>query len=160
MPNFELEQVSRLVIEQNSSRKTWVEQPTTFIEDYVREEFRELELAQLPEEKDWDRWEIISEIGDVEYLFIKLKDKLKEGEEMPADVLFFRNIARSMAEHINVDIADAVHLKVIRNDLKYPMSITNSHEYEEGRTKSRELWEMMGGDKAFYKWYEAIYGKI
>lgn len=160
MPNFELEHVSQLVIEQNNARKAWQEQSTEFIAEYAREEFRELEEAQLPQENEWDRWEIASEIGDVEYLSVKLESRLKEGESLPADVLFFRNLARGMAEYLGIDIASALHLKVIRNDLKYPASIANSHDYEDGRQKSKQLWEMMGGDKAFYKWYKEVFGMI
>lgn len=160
MPRFEIEQSHQLVIEQNKQRKVWATQPPEFLENYAREEFQELVEATWPQERDWDRWELASEIGDVEYLCVRLEQALPDGEQIPADIFFFRRLAWNMASYMGINVADAVHMKVIRNDLKYPVSITNSHEYDDGRDRSKKLWSLMGGDKAFYKWYAEVYGEV
>ena len=160
---IELESVRGLVVAQNESRKLWRENSSSaFISSYAREEFGELERALYPIDPELDRWEVASELGDVEYLSIRLEQVLKEtGEPFPNDVMFFRGLAWQRASQLGIDMAKAVHMKVIRNDLKYPASLFNDGiSYEEARSVSKKLWEEMGGDKKFYRWYETVFGTI
>lgn len=152
-------QVKKLVIDQNEIRTTWGDNDTAqFLRDYFFEEWGELEEALLPPEREQCRWEVASELGDIEYLSIRYEQFT--GEPLPADMLFFRTLAWQHATYMDINMGQAVHMKVVRNDLKYPVSITNQFEYKKGREICKQLWENMGGDKEFYGWYASVFGEI
>jgi hypothetical protein len=158
---YSLEAVRPIVVEQNAKRKHWDTQDSSFVGNYLREEFHELEQAFWPDQLD--RWEIASEIGDIGYLMIRYQEQMKkEGiEEMPADLFFFWRLAQNVSQCMDINFGDAIFMKAVRNDLKYPFAVTSGFEsYEEGRAVSKNMWAQMGGDKAFYKWYESAFGKI
>ena len=159
---MQIESVRDLVLAQNEGKKLWRETNTIQrIEQYTRDEIKE--FRQVIEGEDAiDRWELASEIGDIEYLSIKLEEMATQaGIDVPEDIIKFRALAWQTATSHNIDMARAVHMKVIRNDLKYPASFFNDGlDYEAARELSRRMWNEMGGDKAFYVWYERIFGEI
>lgn len=158
--NWSIDEMRQRVLEQNRDRVVWQEHDNPqFFRDYIKEEYVELANELHPDNKEQTRWGIASEIGDIEYLCVRYQAHIAP-EELPNEVQFFRSVAWELAKQLNLNVADCVHLKIIRNDLKYPMGITNMHEYEEGRELSKKLWSLMGGDKAFYKWYEEVFGAI
>lgn len=157
-----LEFVRPIVVEQNAKRKHWDNQDFDFVSNYFREEFGELEQALWQEESNFNRWEIASELGDVGYLMMRLEEQAhKEGKSIPSDLLFFYHLAHNVSTLLNINFAEAIFMKAVRNDLKYPFSVTNAFDsFEEATNVSRQMWTQMGGDKAFYKWYESSFGTI
>lgn len=58
---------------------------------------------------------------------------------------------------VGLDPVQVTEMKILRNDLKYPTdSNSNSGGYVNGRRRGTQLWEAMGGDRAFYLAYEQI----
>lgn len=93
------------------------------VANMIAGECKELQTAINDDE---EAFEIASEIGDVLYLTLKLCSQL------------------------GIKPEDAVNMKIIRNDLKYPNDLNSFGDtYEGAREKSKTLWEAMGGDIAF-----------
>lgn len=66
------EHLTDVVLDQNRHRKSWEQQDTPeHLEDYLREEFAELMGAMELCEIGADPFELIGELGDMGYLWIK-----------------------------------------------------------------------------------------
>ena len=85
----------------------------------------EAEELQEAIENDGEAFEIASEVGDVLYLALKL------------------------CADLGIKPEDAIRMKILRNDLKYPTDLNSEGNYEQQREQSQSLWESMGGDVSF-----------
>lgn len=152
MPN-NYEKIKEQVIYQNDRRPVWNEHDTPEnLAAYIKDENIEL-LAAI--ELDEPAFAVASELGDVEYLCIKYEHA--EGE-LPDELRYIRYWAWKLAEYLGLNMADCVHMKIVRNDLKYPSSIVNNYPYEQGRAMSKKLWSEAGGDAAFSHWFLEVFG--
>ena len=100
---------------------------------------------------------MVSEVGDVGYLFLRYVDKFGQAP---------RDMANKLGEAINISsrcgfrMTDAVHMKLVRNSAKYPdVFFDGVDQMKEGVQKSKSLWNAMGGDDKFFEWYMEEYGE-
>jgi NTP pyrophosphatase (non-canonical NTP hydrolase) len=127
-----LESLQKQIARQNQNRQTWSEHddPSSLAKQ-IREESDELVTSV----ENFDLlpngvFEVASELGDVLYLALK------------------------MCNDLGLDPAQVVELKLMRNAAKYPDALLNNGwDYDTARVASKELWNHLGGDSAFYHWY-------
>ena len=145
--------VEQKVINQNNERTTWKEHDTVErVERLIVEETEELKQAVELAMIGASSFEVASELGDVFYLLIKLTFLSKE--PIPLAVELAVNYAREIAELTEIDLNEAVLMKILRNDMKYPSSVLDgSIPYETGQQKSKEQWKVLGGDYQFSEMY-------
>jgi NTP pyrophosphatase (non-canonical NTP hydrolase) len=124
------------IAQQNAAREQWVGTDTpASLAHHIADEAHELLDAvenydYLPE----GVYGVVSELGDVLYLALKL------------------------CHDLGIDPAQAVELKLMRNAVKYPdYALSNGWDYDTAATLSRALWTMLGGDKKFYEWHSQQY---
>ena len=100
---------------------------------YLRDEADELVKAI---EDDEEAFEVASEIGDVVYLAFKI------------------------CYDLGINPADAVQMKILRNDLKYSTDMNSHGEYQTSRQVSKAFWGQLGGDVAFSHAYLGVIGQL
>ena len=111
------------VVQQTEKKTLWQEHDGPVeVAGFIVTEAEELQEAN---NNDGESFEIASEVGDVLYLALKL------------------------CADLGIKPEDAVRMKILRNDLKYPTDLNSEGDYEEQRAKSQRLWSSMGGDAAF-----------
>lgn len=128
-----MRELARKIHEQNQARQEWQQHDSPHtIATQIAEEAQELVDAvdnydALPN----GVFEIASEIGDILYLALKF------------------------CNDMGLDPEEAVKLKLMRNAIKYPDHFSsNGWEYPLSQKLSKDLYQAMGGDAAFFKWYE------
>lgn len=142
-------EVRQAVLDQNSVRTTWVEQDTPqHLEAFYwgeREEYDEAkELCMLGADPE----KFVSEAGDLGYLYIKLHEAT-EGR-VPRKIQFDVLQVYHECNQLGVDFIQAVFYKVLRNDIKYPITLSRiGLSYEESVRLSKEQYKVMGGDEFF-----------
>lgn len=124
--------LSKEVRQQNKNRKRWQESdsPYTTAQQLVEES---TELVKAIDQFDVTKnaeYAVISEIGDIFYLLLKI------------------------SRDLGINLEEAARLKLIRNSLKYPDHLlSNGNGLDEAKAQARDLWESLGGDNAFYMWH-------
>jgi NTP pyrophosphatase (non-canonical NTP hydrolase) len=121
-----------LVEGQQMARQQWQENgDAEGVAQMIQEEAEELvEAIALYDVLDRGPYEVVSEIGDILYLTLRL------------------------CSEMGIDPGDALELKLLRNSVKYPDTFSsNGWDYEEARRLSKSLYGHMGGDKAFFDWH-------
>lgn len=124
------------IAQQNESREQWVntDTPSTLAEHIVTEANELVEAIENYDCLPDGVYGVVSEIGDVLYLALKL------------------------CHDLGIDPTDAVELKLLRNSVKYPdYAQSNGWDYQTAATLSRALWTTLGGDKRFYEWHSQHY---
>lgn len=96
-------------------------------------------------------FEMVSEVGDVGYLFLRYMKAFGDPPEA---------MSRQLTEAINISarcnftMTQAVEMKLIRNAVKYPDSFFDAtQDFDQGVRDSRSLWKALGDDEAFFSWY-------
>lgn len=152
---FELD---RRIREQNNNRPAWLttDNPQV-IERMMMDELNELKLAE--DEfyfHDMSDFHIVSEVGDVGYLFIRYRQLSNEIPDSVRDALIY---ALNVAHLGGFMMSDAVHLKYLRNSVKYSDSnLTMLDNLQDGVGRSKRQWQALGGDEAFFNYYMEEYG--
>lgn len=146
------EHTELMVSQQNESRKNWLEHDNaSTLDAFILEEGREMREEVPKAELGDDPFGLASEIGDVIYLWTKRK---KFKEPVPVDVMETVLDAFELCRQTGLEPDDCVKMKTFRNDLKYPQVISNNgYGYEQGRTLSKDMYQLMGGDTVFYYMY-------
>lgn len=123
--NFE--KLKQHVIFQNERREHWTNTDTALgVAKYLREEVDELIEAIEMAEIGSGAYEVASELGDIQYLLIRL------------------------SELTGIDLIQAGEMKVFRNSLKYSDHIMNNgYEPERARIIVKDLWDEMCGEEMF-----------
>lgn len=153
----DLLELSRRIEIQNGNRALWELHTTPeSLEQMFDEEHAEMiECRDNFFLKDLADFHMVSEVGDVGYLFLKYQASYGEP---PKRMVTKLAEAISLASRCNFSMSDAVNLKLIRNSQKYPDIFSDVfNDYADGRRMSKELWEAMGGDNKFFEWYGAEY---
>jgi len=120
--------------EQNEQRALWQEHDSPeILGSMIVEEAQELQEAI---ENVGEVFEVVSEIGDVLYLVLKL------------------------CYDLGIRPEDAVQMKILRNDLKYPADLNSHGDYPTARQQSKDVWEALGGDVAFSHAYLELFAGI
>lgn len=131
-----MKELTAKVSSQNHNRREWAKNDTPeSVAHQIVEESQELveAIANFDTHRDAE-YSVISEIGDVLYLALKLCGDL------------------------GIDPAEAVELKLLRNSAKYPDYFSsNGWGYEQSREMSKSLWQHLGGDHAFFMWHALVY---
>lgn len=135
--NPHLNDLTRRVGEQTEKLDLWnqngsPEHTVGLLKDEVAELAEQIEESMITGEAT----PIAMEIGDVLYLTLKL------------------------CHSLGINPADAVQIKILRNDLKYSTDLNSNGNYEDSRQKSKSLWAAMGGDVAFSHAYLDWMGQI
>jgi hypothetical protein len=144
---------------QNDNRPAWLttDNPEV-IERMIQAELNELKLAE--DEfffHDMSDFHIVSEVGDVGYLFIRYRQLSDQIPDSVRDALFY---AMNVANQCGFLMSDAVHLKYLRNAVKYSDShLTAFDRLQEGVGRSKRQWDALGGDEAFFNHYMEEYGE-
>lgn len=146
------EHLQSLVLLQNEQRRNWREGDTPErLQDMLREENDEKEehkeLAMIGE----DPIELVSEYGDLFYLFIKY---LKAEPNPSLEMLRIVYTALEECSELGIDPEHAVLLKLHRNDVKYPGSMSNNgFTPGDERRYAKAMYKDMGGDGLFFYAY-------
>lgn len=146
------EHTQNLVLLQNEQRRNWREgnTPESLAQMIVEEneEKREhLELAELGE----DPIEVASEYGDLFYLCIKY---LKAEPNPSLEILGIMYQALEECSELGIDPEHVVLLKLHRNDVKYPGSMSNNEfSRDDERRFAKSMYRDMGGDALFFYAY-------
>lgn len=122
-----MKETTLYIRQQQEQRRLWADHDTPEnVAAFISEEARELEEAIQESMVTGDVFSVVSEIGDVMYLLLKLCDSL------------------------GIDPEQAAKLKLQRNQFKYGDHVmSNGRAYPEAVAKSKEVWSAMGGDSAF-----------
>jgi len=141
------------VINQNNARETWKKNDTAErVEQLIIEESNELREAVDLAMIGASAFIVASELGDVFYLLIKRA--FLSDEPIPTPVQNAVDYAREIAELTEIDLNKAVLMKVLRNDMKYPASLSDGiTPYKDSQNISKEQWREMGGDYKFSEMY-------
>jgi NTP pyrophosphatase (non-canonical NTP hydrolase) len=141
------------VINQNNARETWKRNDTPQrVEQLIVEESEELKQAVELAMIGASAFELASELGDVFYLLIKRT--FLSDEPIPLSVQMAINYAKKIAKLTEIDLNKAVLMKVLRNDMKYPASLSDGKiPYKESQDISKEQWRAIGGDYKFSEMY-------
>lgn len=101
---------------------------------------------------------VVSEVGDVYYLYIKYKEMARiAGQEIPPEAVQVMEYAEDVCNRTGINVDDAIKMKILRNGWKYQdYLMNNGYGYEEAVGISKELWKQMGGDAQFSQMYEEI----
>ena len=103
--------------------------------------------------------ELVSEIGDVLYIYLRRVERYPK-VKLPGDVRGHVNYALELCQDLNINPNHAVLMKVLRNDLKYPqMAANNGYSYGLTVQLSKMIYKGItngDGDKRFYDVYEQI----
>lgn len=132
----DINQIASEIAAQNERRQTWIETDTPHsVASHIVQESEELvEAIEHFDVLQDAEFEVVSEIGDILYLTLRLCSQL------------------------GIDPAEAVRMKIHRNSVKYPDHFqSNGWSYEQARDMSKSLWEALGGDHAFFLWYALQY---
>lgn len=133
---------------QNDIRIWRTQDDPRFLRHMLLEEVTEFWTAV---ENDFPAIEVSSEFGDVMYLAIKHEEKFgvipKEVDDKIKEVF-------DLSTEAGLNPVLSALMKLIRNENKYNAILNNEDAFYEGRKVSRHLWQHMGGDKQFYRWYE------
>lgn len=123
------------VIEQNNTRREWRENDTPDgLATMIFEEAQELVDAMKEAAVTDDPYAIVSEIGDVLYLTLKL------------------------CGSIGIDPTEALDLKLLRNSVKYPDTFhSNGWGADEAKRLSKSMYRAMGGDQVFFDWHSSVF---
>ncbi len=118
-------------VHQQTEKKTdWVENNSPEgIAKMIVAEAHELEEAVGMAEIGDSAFEVVSEIGDILYLVLRF------------------------CHSMGILPEDAVQMKILRNDLKYPDDLNSQGNYGEDRMLSVAFWKAMGGDYQFSQAY-------
>lgn len=150
-----LELLEHQIVKQNEARREWVIHDTQeTLASMIREERAELDFAiehfdfiQNPD------FEVASEVGDVGYLALKYR---AEHGNLPPELQADFDFAREIAERVGLDMSECIEMKLLRNAVKYPDTFSsNGWGYQDARRHSKSLYQVFGGDKRFYQWYDA-----
>lgn len=126
-----LEKLFSQVGEQQDNRREWKEGGDAFsVADRLKDEVEELvEALNLIDVQEHPILEVAGEIGDCLYLLA------------------------SLCHHVGLDAAECLEQKVYRNASKYPDTfLSNGWKRDVAVNQSKTLYEVQGGDKAFYGW--------
>lgn len=124
-----IEHLNKQVVEHNGHRKHFDRLPEELAESIV-EEAQELVQAIQESLLSGDVFSVASEIGDVYILLAQLCDD------------------------IGIDPAQAIEMKMTRNERKYPdYTMNNGHSPQEARRLSKDSWKAFGGDVLFSHLY-------
>lgn len=125
------------VVAQTEQKALWKDKDDPIkVADMIAEETEELRGALQESMLTGDVFNVASEIGDILYLALKF------------------------CSLVGISPEDAVQIKILRNDLKYPNDLNSYGDYFEQRQQSRDFWIEMGGDVAFSHAYLEIFSKI
>jgi NTP pyrophosphatase (non-canonical NTP hydrolase) len=115
------------IAEQNKNRRLWSEGDTPeVLIDMLGEETEELKIAVQEAMITGDVFSVASEIGDIQYLLLKL------------------------GEMIDIDPLQAAEMKLVRNSYKYSDHISsNGRTQETARQVIKDTWKGLGGDYSF-----------
>lgn len=149
------------ILKQHEHRPSWIKHDTPqVIDDLIREEGgtelqEAIELCMIGAPPEY----LISELADTLYLAVRRNAAFPE-EPVPDDVAQIVQNAVDLCSDLGVDPSLAVMMKVLRNDLKYPHSISNNGlSYAEGAQLSKTLYLAMTngqGDYSFYLAWETV----
>lgn len=122
------------VHEQSENKKLWKDNDDPhLVAKMIVEEGGELIEAINHDE---EAFAVASEIGDVLYLTLKL------------------------CAQLGIKPEDAVEMKLLRNDMKYPTDLNSyGDDYRGAREASKKMWQAMGGDIAFSHAYLELMGQ-
>lgn len=145
--------LQREVLFQNEQRFSWRQNDSPEnLERLLLEETAELREAVEFAMIGACAFEVASELGDVFYLFTKRL--FSSNEPVPQAVLDAVAYASEIAELGGFDPNECVHMKIVRNDMKYLHGFANNgYSYEKSRDLSKKQWTLMGGDKKFSEMY-------
>lgn len=117
--------------QQNQNRELWVKNDSPEqLAEYLAQEVEELKKAIQEAYITGDVYSVASEIGDLQYLIIRL------------------------GELIGIDPIQAAEVKLIRNSYKYADHIaSNGESYDEAIATIRQVWQALGGDQQFSHTY-------
>jgi hypothetical protein len=141
------ENIERIVLFQNEHHGRINDHDTPkIVEQLFLEEYKELleaiELCKLGAPPLL----VMNEIGDVGYLYIKV---CSFGENIMIEGIMA--MVFEFCKKFEIDINACIRMKVLRNDVKYPLTLTNeAKNYDACIKKSKEQYELLGGDRLFY----------
>lgn len=122
---YTVESLGKQVVEMNANRKHFsrtAEELARAVQVEIGELVGEINEAFVTD----NAWAVIGEIGDVYILMAQL------------------------CEELGVNPADAMHMKMTRNERKYPdYTMNNGHTPQEAATLAKESWKYLGGDPVF-----------
>jgi len=119
--------VEKYIFDQNAKRDLWEshDSPETLTE-YLKIEIDELAQALQESYITGDVFSFASEMGDIQYLLIRLGNM------------------------VGIDPMQAAEMKVYRNSYKYADHVaSNGREYPEAARVMKDTWKALGGDAAF-----------
>lgn len=154
-------ETQKAVRKQNEARRLWREHDT--LEQIHLNLLNEgIELADAVGECEIGQsaFAVVSEIGDVYYLYIKYKELARvAGSEIAPEIAQVMEYAEDVCNRTGIDPEKAIKLKLWRNSFKYNDYATNNgYSYDQGTRLCKDFWDQMGGDQAFSRAYE-IYGE-
>lgn len=124
-----LEHLNQQIAEHNSHRKHFDRTPEELAGQIV-EESQELVSEIQTSLITGDVFSVVGEIGDLYILLAQL------------------------CHDLGINPAQAVEMKALRNERKYPdYTMNNGYSPEEARRMSKESWKRMGGDELFSHLY-------
>jgi hypothetical protein len=155
----DLYDVAKRIDIQNENRTLWELNDTPEelerIFDIEVEEMRECEANFFL--KDYADFHMISEVGDVGYLFLRYQSLY---DHVPERMVKKLSEAINISSRCGFTMTDAVEMKLWRNSHKYgDVHFDAFGDFKEGVGASKRLWEAMGGDEAFFHWYMEEYGE-
>lgn len=144
---------------QNERRETWgVNDTPEALEQMFFDEVMEMKECEanyfLKSHADFH---MVSEVGDVGYVWMRYRQKYGQPPEHMTESLFE---AMNIATRCGFTMGDAVYMKMIRNASKYPDTYFDEYmRHEDGVRKSKKLWTALGGDEAFFNYFMEEYGE-
>lgn len=155
----DLEDVIFRIKGQNKNRIIWeMEDDQASLEQMFDAEYEEMkECEEQFFLKPMADFHMVSEVGDVGYLFLRYTERYGMAPKRMSEKL---GEAISIAARCGFRMTDAVHLKLIRNSHKYgDVHFDGTHQMREATEMSKRLWDAMGGDDAFFNYYMEEYGE-
>lgn len=154
IPEFD-PHTEEMVLLQHDQRKNWLENDTEeVVASMILDELQELDEAVVKAQIGDGPFEVVSEIGDIGYLFIRYKSMNGEMNEQLSQALEY---CHYICEATGIVWDQAIMMKIWRNSLKYPTFLSNNgYTYAKSVQISKEQWRLLGGDQAFYIMYEEV----
>lgn len=127
----EISVITDYINQQNEKRKLWEDNDDPEqLAGMLIEEAQELQEAIQEALVTGDVFSVASEIGDLQYLIIKL------------------------CSMIGIDPMQATEMKIFRNERKYgDHTMSNGRDFQTASEVSKQAWNALGGDYAFSRAY-------